>query len=332
MAAPKIYIDPGHEGTDKGQDPGAVGYVKERTVALKVAEYMNEHLKASHVCETKMSRGAQSTAERATEANRWGASLFVSIHFNAGGGDGYEALVYSSANKSLGQCFEKHVKAIGQNSRGVKYRPDLAVLRDTNMKAILNEIAFVDNKTDISDWDEDAELKKMGEALAEAAATWVGAKKKVSVKSMTVTKSHSDLGQPKLLWGKVSGAKKYQVYRADYSNGTYKKMFTTTGTSYINTSSKGGYTYYYKVEALDASGKVIAKSAPVAVKSNALQVKLKQDMNRRTGPGTKYKKLGTRSKGTVVDIYDVSEDGNYGYVGGDYPGWVCITSEYAAKL
>lgn len=324
----KIYFDAGHGGSD----PGAVKYVKEADVAMKVVEYAVAYMKEHYICEVYQDVSSDSLNTIVSRANKWKADLFVSIHFNAGGGDGYEALVYSSANKKLGQHFEKYVKAAGQNSRGVKYRPDLAVLRDTNMKAILNEIAFVDNKTDISDWDEDAELKKMGEALAEAAASWVGAKKKVSVKSMTVTKSHSDLGQPKLTWSKISGAKKYRVYRADYSNGTYKKMFETTGNSYINTSSKRGCTYYYKVEALNALGKVIAKSAAVAIKSEVLQVKLKQEMNRRTGPGMKYKKLGTRSKGSVLTLFDISDDGKYGYVGGDYPGWICITSQYVTKL
>ena len=325
---PKIYYDAGHGGSD----PGAVKYVKEAEVAIKVVKYAVAHLKANYICEVYQDITSDSINTIVSRANKWKADLFVSVHFNAGEGDGYEGLVYGSANKSLGQCFEKHVKAIGQNSRGVKYRPDLGVLRLTDMPAILNECAFVDNKKDIQDWDEDYELKKMGEALAKAAAESVGAKKKATVKSMAVTKSHSDLGQPKLTWSKVSGAKNYQIYRADYSNGTYKKMFTTTGTSYINTSSKSGYTYYYKVEALDASGKVIAKSTSVAIKSDVLQVKLKQEVNRRTGPGTKYKKLGTRSKGSVLTLFDVSSDGKYGYVGGDYPGWVCITSEYATKL
>ena len=86
--------------------------------------------------------------------------------------------VYSEKNKALGQIFEKHVKAAGQNSRGVKYRPDLGVLRRTNMPAILNEGAFVDNKKDIQDWNEDAELKKLGIAYAEAAAEYLKLEKK----------------------------------------------------------------------------------------------------------------------------------------------------------
>ena len=172
----KIYIDPGHSKND----PGAVKYAVERDLNEKVAKFMNEHLLATYVCETKVCPITTSSLTTiANDANKWGADLFVSIHFNAGGGNGWEGLVYSSSNQALGRVFEKYVVAIGQNSRGVKYRPDLGVLRLTNMKAILNEGAFVDNKSDIADWDEDHELKKMGVAYAEAAAEWLGLAKKV---------------------------------------------------------------------------------------------------------------------------------------------------------
>lgn len=173
----KIYIDPGHSSID----PGAVGYVVERDVNEKVSKYMNEHLQANYVCETLVgSITVDSLSAIAAEANTWGADLFVSNHFNAGGGDGWEGLVYSSKNLALGQVFEKHVKAAGQNSRGVKYRPDLGVLRLTNMPAVLNEGAFVDNWNDIKDWDEDHELKKLGEAYAAAAAEYLGLEKKAA--------------------------------------------------------------------------------------------------------------------------------------------------------
>lgn len=165
----RVVVDRGHGG----KDVGAVGYVQERKVAVKVGDYFVEHLKTNCEVEIMETIGTDSLNTRCAKANSWGADLFVSIHFNAGGGDGYEALVYGSGNQKLGQCFEKHVKALGQNSRGVKYRPDLAVLRLTKMPAVLNEIAFVDNKTDIKDWDEAHELKKMGIALAKAAAEWL---------------------------------------------------------------------------------------------------------------------------------------------------------------
>ena len=44
------------------------------------------------------------------------------------------------------------------------------------------------------------------------------------------------------------------IYRADTSNGAYKLMYTTTNLTYTNTTSKAGYTYYYKVVAVDSTG------------------------------------------------------------------------------
>ena len=169
MATKKVYCDAGHGGSD----PGAVGYVKEAEVNIKVVNYAVAYLEKHFNVDVYKDISGDSINTVTSRANKWKADLFVSVHFNAGGGDGYEALVYGSGNQLLGKCFEKYVKQIGQNSRGVKYRPDLGVLRLTNMPAILNEIAFVDNKKDIKDWDENSELEKMGKALALATAEWL---------------------------------------------------------------------------------------------------------------------------------------------------------------
>lgn len=169
----KIYINPGH--SDK--DPGAVGYETERKLNVAVSQHMNDYLLANYECETRVYSNDSLTAV-CNDANSWGADLFVSNHFNAGGGDGYEALVHSQKRVALGQIFEKYVKAASQNSRGVKLRPELGVLRLTAMPAIINEGAFVDNLKDIQDWNEDAELKALGIAYAEAAAEFLGLEKK----------------------------------------------------------------------------------------------------------------------------------------------------------
>lgn len=162
----RLYINPGHSD----RDPGAVGYETERKLNVKISQYESEYLLANYKdVETKIGSN-DSLAAVVAEANAWGADLFESHHFNAGKGDGYEALVYSQKNVAMGKIYEKHVKAAGQNSRGVKLRPDLYVLKYTNMPAILNEGAFVDNLKDIQDWNEDHELKKLGIAYAKAAA------------------------------------------------------------------------------------------------------------------------------------------------------------------
>lgn len=171
----KIYINPGHSD----RDPGAVGYETERKLNVKVSRYMQDYLLENYECEIRTNPGTvDSLTEICNDANSWGADLFVSNHFNAGKGDGYEALVYSQKRVELGRIFEKYVKETGQNSRGVKLRPDLAVLKRTNMPAVLNEGAFVDNLKDIQDWNDNFELQKLGEAYAKAAAEFLGLKKK----------------------------------------------------------------------------------------------------------------------------------------------------------
>lgn len=172
---PKIYINPGHSD----RDPGAVGFETERELNVKVSAFMAEYLLSNFVVEVRQNPGTLGDLYGiCADANSWGADLFVSNHFNAGGGDGYEALVYGENRRALGRIFEKYVIAAGQNSRGVKLRPGLVVLRDTNMPAVLNEGAFVDNRTDIEDWNEDEELRKLAAAYAEAAAEYLGLERK----------------------------------------------------------------------------------------------------------------------------------------------------------
>lgn len=62
--------------------------------------------------------------------------------------------------------------------------------------------------------------------------------------------TNASSGKPSLKWNAVDGAAKYEVYRATSKNGTYTKMYTTTSTSYTNSSAVPGTTYYYKVKAI----------------------------------------------------------------------------------
>lgn len=173
MSKPRIFLDAGHGGADSG----AVGYVVEAEDTIKTVKYMAECFRDNYECEVYADTSADSLATITARANKWKADLFISIHENAGGGDGFECFVYSKARKNLGELFEARVLEVGQNSRGVKYEPELIVLNSTDMPAILLETAFVDNKKDIKDWDEPKELKKMAEAYCKATADYLKLKK-----------------------------------------------------------------------------------------------------------------------------------------------------------
>ena len=57
-------------------------------------------------------------------------------------------------------------------------------------------------------------------------------------------------GKPQLTWKAVPGATEYQVYRSTQQNSGYKKINTTTSTSYVNTGAKANTTYYYRIVAV----------------------------------------------------------------------------------
>ena len=85
---------------------------------------------------------------------------------------------------------------------------------------------------------------------------------KATVTALTLGHS-STSGKPMLTWKAVSGAASYKVYRATAKNGAYSVINTTKALTYTNTGAALGTTYYYKVEALNASGKSMGFSAVV---------------------------------------------------------------------
>ena len=107
-------------------------------------------------------------------------------------------------------------------------------------------------------------LKSDGTAGAWSSVVSVTYKQTLS--APTVTGGNDAQGRPTLTWNAVSGAAKYEVYRARSKDGTYSKYSTTTGTAYTNSSYlTSGATYYYKVRALDANGNAGPYSAVVSV-------------------------------------------------------------------
>lgn len=68
---------------------------------------------------------------------------------------------------------------------------------------------------------------------------------------MEITTSHrSSDGKPTLKWVADRDAVFYEVYRSGEENGSYSKVYTTTGNSYTHVSAIAGKMYYYKVKAV----------------------------------------------------------------------------------
>lgn len=184
----KLFIGVGHGG----DDPGAVGYIREETVNLNIALACRDYLKDYDV-DIKMSRTKDENdplTEEIKECNAFitksSQGYAVDIHNNAGGGDGFEAYhsVKGGAGKTLALNIEKEIKAIGQNSRGVKTRKNSSgsdyygFIRQTIAPAVIIECVFVDNKKDAAQADTLAEQKAFGVAVAKGIIKTMGLKKK----------------------------------------------------------------------------------------------------------------------------------------------------------
>lgn len=184
----KVYIAPGHGGSD----PGAVGNgLKEKDLNLSIGKYCAEYLKA-HGVNVKMSRTKDidpGLNQRAAEANKWGADLVVEIHINAGGGDGVEVFhsIHGGKGKDLARNILEEIKGLGQNSRGLKTKKNsqgqdfLGIIRMTKAPAVLVECAFIDTK-DIKIIDTTPEQKLMGEAIAKGILKTLGVSEEFKVR------------------------------------------------------------------------------------------------------------------------------------------------------
>ncbi|PNE05573.1 N-acetylmuramoyl-L-alanine amidase [Priestia megaterium] len=177
----KIYLDAGHGGADAGA-VGANG-LYEKNLVLKIQQYLISYLNSTYsdftIKTTRTTDVFLSLSQRASQANSWGADAFMSIHVNAGGGTGYEDYVYrsaSNASKTFQSIVHGQVQpallSYNHPNRGRK-SANYAVLRLTNMPAVLTEIAFIDNSTDAALLQNEAFLKSMGESYAKGIAVYL---------------------------------------------------------------------------------------------------------------------------------------------------------------
>ena len=173
--AKKVFLSAGHGGIDSG----AVGNgLKEKDINLQTLLACKSELERHGVvvvC-SRTKDEIDTVTQEVTEANSSGAEIAVSFHANAGGGDGFEAFYFSSnaKGKKLAELGEKYVKALGQNSRGLKSGNHLYFIKRTTMPSVLFESFFVDNAKDKTIGDTVAEQQKFGVAYAKAILECLG--------------------------------------------------------------------------------------------------------------------------------------------------------------
>lgn len=175
----KIFIDPGHGGSDSG---ACANGIREKDINLAAAFKARYYLQRCGF-EVKLSRESDcdvGLSERCAMANEWGADYFISLHHNAGGGIGYEiihAVAYGKGTElanAIGQVFDsidrpKHGIYSKQGDHGDYF----CVIRETAMSAIITEYAYIDSD-DVNVVNTDAGLDQEAKAISCGICNYLG--------------------------------------------------------------------------------------------------------------------------------------------------------------
>lgn len=157
-----IMLDAGHGGRDSG---AVYNGHQEKDDALRLTLAVGEILQ-HHGLDVEYTRTTdiyQSPYEKAMEANNAGVDYFVSIHRNSFPTDnvvsGVESLVYdlSGVKLEMAENINEQLEAVGFVNLGVQARPNLLILRQTQMPAVLVEVGFINSNTDNALFDENFE-------------------------------------------------------------------------------------------------------------------------------------------------------------------------------
>lgn len=168
--ATSIIIDAGHGGYDNGAS------YQNRTekddnlrLALRVGDLLEQ--RGYNVIFTRTDDVYQSPFEKAQIGNRNNGDYFISFHRNSGNVpntyQGVQSLVFSEegdVSNEIGENVNRNLENLGFRNLGVEARPNLVVLRRTNMPAVLLETGFINSDADNQLFDE--RFNEIAEAIA----------------------------------------------------------------------------------------------------------------------------------------------------------------------
>lgn len=165
-----VVIDAGHGGSDFGAT-----YLgrREKDDTLRLAFAVGEILQRNgvNVIYSRTDDVYETPTQKALEANTTGADLFISIHRNSSPYPnqytGIESLVFdrNSTAARVAQNINEQLTAVGYANQGVNERTNLAVLRRTNMPAVLVEAGFIN--TDRDNMRFDSRFQETAQAIAD---------------------------------------------------------------------------------------------------------------------------------------------------------------------
>ncbi len=166
-----VGVDCGH--TVSGTiGSGAVGYINESNETRAVGYRLMECLRKKGVTVADCTNDYASSvggnlSSIVAAANAQPLDLFVSIHFNSGGGRGVEVYTYNGERFPSSELVCENMARLGFVNRGIKDGSNLYVIRRSNARAMLVEVCFVDTRSDVDLYNR-LGPQKIAEAICDA--------------------------------------------------------------------------------------------------------------------------------------------------------------------
>lgn len=147
----KIVINAGH--TKVGKGTGAADKLNESKEVRRIAYHLMELLaNTQHEIIPAVFDRSNDNLKEAVEVAK-DADLFISIHLNAGGGNGVEVYTWKGEKLPLAKRICEEIHQLGFRNRGIKDGSQFYVIRKTKCPAILVECCFVDSEKDYKLYD-----------------------------------------------------------------------------------------------------------------------------------------------------------------------------------
>lgn len=158
-----VAFDCGHGGLihDRGLNGFCNEYQKNKEVLRSIMKYAKEDNLINFIITNPPEFSIRNLKDdllyRVDVANKYNADIFVSIHHNAGGGNGTEVYSLTAEGMLLSSFILDEYVKIGYANRGVK-NSDFFILKNTNMISCLVQGWYIDSK-DYKNFNADKEAR-----------------------------------------------------------------------------------------------------------------------------------------------------------------------------